>query len=299
MLDKFYIFTHHNLDGALSLLLFKWLNPYSTIFYKSVSNYEIYGELDKCIKNSVNPKNIVVVNFALRKEFLDFDKSFVKFIDHHEISLEYVDQFQNADLYHKNFSSNCRLMYQMIDKSITDKILTPSQKKLILYGDDYNSGIHKFPDAYNLNILYWIKYKNDINQFLTDFNDGFTENSFSKSDIKDIYRIKVDAAQKSLKYPLFKGTILFDGKTIETITSFGEYINNIVLDILVKKNSAPLFIFINTKTNKLIIRQKHSDDLFNLREFAQKYCEGDGNNLSAGGKINEFFIELTKNFQPL
>jgi hypothetical protein len=294
--DKYYNITHNDLDGVSCLLTQKWLDPSSTFFYKTVTNISVVPELEFLIKNSINPKNIIVTDLALRKEFLDFDHSFVKFIDHHQRSEKWIKYFKNSEIICKNFSSNTRLLYEIF-KDQAEPNLTKEQKQFILYVDDYDSGVQKFSESHNLNLLYWTKYKNEPNLFIKDFQNGYRE--FSKSEKNLIKNVKLEFSRKAESFQIFKGVLEIENKSLEVVSTFGEGINSGTLDILSRKYDSDLFFFINIKTKKVILRQKYSQNLIDLSAFAEKYLNGSGNNLSAGGILTELFLEITKNFKPI
>lgn len=296
MSDCFHIFTHKDLDGILSLLVFKWFYPENHITYKAVNNINVDSQISDYLQNSINPHNIKIFDLPLRETFLNFDLPFITFIDHHKRSEDFKDLFKNSKIVYKEYSSNVLFLYKFLQKTNPTN-LTDNQKKLILIGDDYDSGNHAFKESYDLNILFWALYRNDINKFLFDFNNGYK--NFTDKESSIIYNIKKDALKTSLEFPVYKGEITFNGIKKQVISSFGETTNLISMDFLMKKNNADVLFFINTKTEKISLKQKRSDNMLDIGELAKKYCDGNGHLLSAGGKLTDLFLELTKNFHPV
>jgi hypothetical protein len=292
MKDSFVI-THNDLDGVSSLLIKKWLEPDSTFFYKTASNIQIENVLIDTIKNYHNPKNIIVMDLSLKESFLNFDFNFVSFIDHHKRSEKWINSFKKANIIHKNFTSNTKLLYFLGKEKNMHQYVTDKQKQFIVFVDDYDSGAEKYIESYNLNILYWNKYKNEPYHFLKDFKNGFRE--FTKSENKLIQEVKIEAVRIADKTPIYQGNLIFNNRKIKTISTFGEKPNMVVIDLLLKKYNPELFMYLNLKTKKVILRQTNSNNMFDLPEFARHYCNGDGNIYSAGGEMTDLLLELTKN----
>jgi hypothetical protein len=78
MQKNFYnIFTHKDLDGLLSLLVFHWFHPNDYIWYKPVSNLNVDVKINDFLNNSINPSNIFVFDISLRDSLTPFnDKRF-------------------------------------------------------------------------------------------------------------------------------------------------------------------------------------------------------------------------------
>jgi hypothetical protein len=236
------------------------------------------------------------LDLALRETFKPFDLPFVTFIDHHKRSDEFKNLFVNSKLIVKEYSSNVKLTYKILEK-IKPVNLTNEQKKLILLGDDFDSGENKLENSYDLNILFWARYKNNIGDFLKKYNNGFF--GLSEKDKKIILESKKQAIDFLKQLPIFKGSINVEGQAKTVICSHGESINTMSLDYMLKKYETDLLFFINTKTEKVNLKQKKSENVIDLARFANKYCDGNGHNLSAGGNMTDIFMELTKNFKAI
>lgn len=296
MNKTYHIFTHSDLDGMISLLVFIWAKPDSTFNFKAVSNLNVENELRTYLENIVNPKNIYLVDLSLRESFLEFDKDYIKFIDHHKRSEEFKPLFKNAKvILQPEYGSNCKMLYKFFDSNGVK--FTEQQKKLILLGDDYDSSKKSLSLSEDLNILFWAKYKNNHKGFLNDFSNGFRE--FTKTEKNIIWEYKKVARNYAESLPLFKGEISFNERTTDVIMSFGENLNSLALDILMKENNYQILFFLNTKTQRVIMKQLYNNNPIDLAEFSKEYCEGNGGFFSAGGKMTELFMEMTKNFNPL
>ena len=83
------------------------------------------------------------------------------------------------------------------------------------------------------------------------------------------------------------------------VAAITDNINNIVIDLLMNKYNPDILFYINTKTEKVSMRQKKADNAIDLSTFAEKYCDGSGHMYAAGGKVTPLFMELTKKLKPL
>jgi len=292
----FHIFNHKDLDGVLSLLIFKWFFPKSSITYRAVTNINVEVQIEEYIKNTINPHNVYILDLALRESFKQFDLPFITFIDHHKRSEEFKGLFSNSKIIHKEYSSNVKFVYKIFEKTNPVE-LSKEQKTLILLGDDFDSGENKIKDSYDLNILFWALYRNNIGKFLEKYNKGFF--GFTEKEKNLILQTKKESINLLKELPLFKGSLNIEGGYRNVICSHGEHTNTLTLDYMMKKYDSDILFFINTKNEKVSLKQKKSNNMIDLANFAKKYCDGNGHTLSAGGNITDLFMELTKNFKPI
>jgi oligoribonuclease NrnB/cAMP/cGMP phosphodiesterase (DHH superfamily) len=291
-----HIFTHKDLDGILSLLIFKWFHPEDSFLYKAVTNLNVEIQIEEHLKEILNVHDIFVFDLALRESFLKFDLPFITFFDHHKRSEPYKKNFKNAKIIHKEFTSNCKFLYNFYQK-IKPKDLNKNQKFLILLGDDFDSGENKLKESKDLNILFWNLYRNDIKKFIETYQNGFKD--FSEKEKLLINKVKIEAVKFLKTLPIFETTLNIQNLNKKVICSHGETTNLLSLDYMMEKYNSDLVFFINTYNQRISLKQKKSENMVDLGSFAQKYCEGDGNNLSAGGKITDIFMEITKNFKQI
>ncbi len=296
MQNKVYqVFTHKDLDGAISLLTFLWSHPNDTITYQEVSNLDL-KPIKEYVNKTINPPKIVLLNFYLRDEFiLDLDQECLVIVDHHIDSKKYVDKFKKSKILYSNYDSGSMFIRKLFQKNID---LTTEQKKLILLADDFESKKYQFKESYDLNILFWTEYKNDFSRFINSYKNGFKP--FTKSQIETIENIKKDADKKLLETKCYVGEILIEGQIKKVLAGITTKFNSIVIDKLIKKHNPDLLFYINTQTEYISLRQSNkSSNPINLQKFAEKYCDGNGHTFIAGGKITPLFMELTKKLNPI
>lgn len=296
MLDNVHrIFTHNDLDGAVSLLVFIWSKPNDTITFDAINNTEV-DKIKNYIDRTLNPPNIYVFDLSLREFFLNaLDKPFITFIDHHKNSEKFLKDFKKATVFYKEYSSNALLLRKLFQEKSPE--LTKEQKKMILLADDYDSFKLNFEESFDLNILFWTEYKNNIVKFVNDYKNGFKP--FTEEQKNKIKNIKIITNNEIEKLPKFLGTLEIKGIKRNTMGILTESLNNLAIDLVLKKYNPDLLFYINHKTQNVALRQKKDENCIDLGKFAEKFCEGSGHMYSAGGKITPLFMELTKNLKPL
>jgi hypothetical protein len=292
---SYHVFTHRDLDGAVSLLTFIWSRPDAQISYDDITNLEI-KKIKMFINKTINPNNIVLLDLALREEFLpELDKEYITIIDHHERSASLIEKFKNAKILHKNFSSNCLLIRKLTQ---SDEIsLTDSQKKLILFADDYDCFELKYKESYDLNIIFWTQFKNNFESFIRYYFDGFKP--FTKEQLNIINSNKQEAQKIANALTCYTTHLNINNKNISCFAVTNDKMNFLSMDYLINKHNPDLFMFINTKTEKITFRLNKKITDFDLKQFVEKYCEGSSNKHSGTGKITPMFLELTKNFKTI
>lgn len=291
--EIYQVFTHKDLDGAVSLLTFLWSKPEATVSYTEVTNMQI-DIIKNYVKRTCNPPNILVFDLALREDMLpDLDYDYITFIDHHKTSEEHIEKFKQAKIIYKEAPSNSFLIRTLLKDKAPE--FSEEQKRLILYANDFDSGQFSFNEAYDLNILFWTQFRNEFCYFCKYYEKGFRP--FNKQQLELIQKTKQIATEITNKTKCFNGNIIIDGKIKRITAAITETYNNIVIDMLSSKYSPDILFYINTKTEKVSIRQNKSSDPIDLSLFAKKYCDGNGNQHTAGGKITPLFMELTKNLK--
>ena len=290
-----HIFTHNDLDGAVSVLVYMWSQPKEDSFqYTPISNLEI-SKLKREIKNSHNPSKIYVFDIGLREEFFpELDQSHIIFIDHHKSSEKFVERFTKSQVIYTEYSSNALLMYRLFKDRMH---VTDEQKTLVALTDDFDSYKLQLPYSYDLNILFWSEYQNRFSDFIKDYYNGFKP--FTENQKRAIAFIKKEAAEEASKVSVFYGELMISGNLKRTCAAMIDRIVPQVMEVLIKKYSPDLFFFINTKNEKVSIRQCSQESPIDCGAFAEKICNGGGHPNAAAGMITPLFMEITKNLKPI
>jgi oligoribonuclease NrnB/cAMP/cGMP phosphodiesterase (DHH superfamily) len=294
-MKNYQVFTHKDLDGAASLLTLLWSKPDATVTYREITNYDI-GVMKEYVKKTCNPPHILIMDLALREDFLpELDYEYITFIDHHKRSEEHIEKFKQAKIIHKETTSNTILVRKLFKDKAPE--FTEAQKKLIMLADDYDSNDIKFKESYDFNILFWTYFKNEFCYFVNYYKNGFRP--FSEDQKKIIAKAKYDAKKLFEETACYQGEVIIEGFPQKVIAAMTDSFNSIVIDILLTKYNPDILFYINPKTNRVSMRQKKRENPINLSQFAEKYCNGNGHNFTAGGEITPLFMELTKKLKQL
>ena len=244
--DTYHVFTHKDLDGAVSLLTFIWSHPDTSIFFNELTNLET-SKIKDFVNKTINCKNIYVFDLALREEFLPtLDTSCVTFVDHHERSIPHIQSFKNAKILHKVYSSNSLLIKKLfVDFNKIE--LSDKQKKLIVLTDDFDSEKCEFEESLDLNILFWTKYKNNFSGFIEFFKNGYVKPT--QEEQKHINFEKLNAKKQSENLQKYIGTLNIKGVSKNVIGIQMNSSNYLVKRNILKNNDADLYFFINPKLN--------------------------------------------------
>lgn len=301
MTKTYLIFTHYDLDGAVSLLAFQWARPDCHFIVFPMSNLDVgNGKIGQIYRehkdDGVKIDQVVLLDLALREEFLDMDLPNVTIIDHHASSADVIPKFKQAKILWKDTTSCAKWIYENFLK---DKNLSKEQKALISLTDDFDCYALKFPQSYQLNMVFWECYRNKWNDFIRDYRDGFV--SFSLVQIKQIESVLRIADIQAENTKAYIGNVLIEG-TERNVAAFQmERNTSQLMDALQRKYpEQAAYFFLNLKTGRISLRSNMKTlDPVDVKAFAEKYCDGAGHVYAAGGKITEKFLEITKNLHQV
>lgn len=293
--QKHHIFTHYDLDGAISLLIMQWMYGADKFDYTAVSNATAVPKLNHHLQK--HPEDsLFILDLSLREEFLSFlDKKNVKIFDHHLTTKKYLDKFKQARILYKEENSNSMLLYKNL-KECKEK-LNDNQKALIKLADDFDGYQLKYSESYDLNIIFWHWYQNRFEDFIKDYQKGFF--GFSEKQKKAISFIKQRAEEKASSLPLYEGFITYKGCKLQALATFSEKFSPLIIDHITSKYKPELFFFVNTTTSKVNLRQIKNNQNFDISVFAEEVCDGGGHHDSAGGTLTEPFMEMLKNLKQI
>ena len=297
MTNCHHIFTHNDLDGAGSALVYMWNKPKDHSFQcNPISNLEI-PKLKKEISNTHNPSGIHILDLGLREEFLpELDQEYITIIDHHKSSEEFISRFKKSKIIYKDYTSNTLLMYKFYKQSSNLELTNP-QKLLIALINDFDCYKLEIPQSYDLNILFWSEYQNRFSDFIKDYYDGFKP--FTEKQKRAIDFIKKEAAEEASKLKVYYGEVNIQGKSKKVFACMVEKIVPQIMEILSQKYKPDLFFFINIKNEKVSVRQYNPENSVDCGAFAKNICEGGGHYNAAAGKLTPLFMELMKNLKPV
>lgn len=284
-MDKYFVFTDCDLDGACSYLAIKWLLGSTPVQYKAttVKNFAIDFKA-WCEKNDINSyKKIFILDIDVSKSKELVDHSNIVIIDHHQ---SHIPDYKKAVKIVRTHSSNVDLIRQTLLKSV---ILTENQHRLITLVDDYDSYTLKDQQSLLLNFLYW-QYQGDrIKQFIVDFNNGFKSFNIQQ---KNIIILQLKKLQDHLQ-----ANPIYIRKTEKyTVASmFGDFSINEIADHVIKKTQCDIACVVNTRLKRLYFRRNKSSNI-SLSQVVEEITgeKGEGHDNACGGTITDKFLEYTK-----
>ena len=169
---KIFCFTHFDLDGVVSYLVTKWAHPGYKIECEPLSGtdnrYEIMQWLTK--NDFSKYERVFFLDLDISNSIDLIDHENVIIIDHHKTHAENKN-YKKAVAIVKEYSSACLLAYRVF-KKLYNSNFTEEQKKLVIFGNDYDSYELQFPESRNLNIVFWNTQKS-FPSFIENFSNGF------------------------------------------------------------------------------------------------------------------------------
>jgi len=293
---KIFCFAHHDLDGVCTYLVTKWAHPGYTIEYQSITGFDIRKDITEWLLNHN-------ISDYERVFFLDLDMSSVTdlidyenviLIDHHKSHVDAM-KYTKATPIVKEYSSACLLAYKIFRKLYNIQ-LDEAQKTMVIYGNDYDSYKHEFKESKMLNVIFWNTQKS-FDTFANTYANGFVP--FTKEQIA-IHRIFENELAKTIEsLQVFQGGHADeDGEYRVVIATFADKHTNDVADYLLSKYDTDVVVIANLK-NKHVSFRRPKNGTMKLQIFAKDVADGGGHEYSAGGKINDAFMEFTKSLKPI
>jgi hypothetical protein len=293
-----FVFTDCDLDGAGSYLMFKWFIG-NNIPYKitRVNDFkEVFTLWYKTNKNKYD--TIYILDLDVSQECLELiDKKNVTIIDHHKTHVENKAKYKNATLMIQEYTSCTKLLYNIFSKHYKTK-LTDEQKLMVLYIDDYDSYELKYPNSYNVNLVYWNYQGDRLGKFLIDFDKGFNGFTDIQKNIINFNKQKFKAIKNGLDVHIANDISIGKNK-YKLVSVFADSYINEIADHIIKNYKADIGFVVNLKTKKVSLR-KSKECKVDLGALAVKlFDSGGGHEYAAGGLINKNFLKFSLMFKPL
>jgi nanoRNase/pAp phosphatase (c-di-AMP/oligoRNAs hydrolase) len=293
-----FIFTDCDLDGAGSYLMFKWFIS-DDIPYKIVRVNDFGAIFKNWYEKYQNKYDMIyILDLDVSQECLELvDKKNVTIIDHHKTHVENKHKYKHATAVVQEAPSCTKFLYSIFSKKYEIK-LTDEQKLMVLYINDYDCYELKFPQSYNLNILYWNYQGDRLDKFLNDFGNGFTGFNDSQQNIILYNKNKFKSIINKLEVHIARQVPIGKLK-YKLVSVFADSYVNEVADHIIKNYKADIGFVVNLKSKKVSLRKSKTCDV-DLGKLATKlFNAGGGHEYAAGGIINEQFLNLTKIFKPM
>jgi len=299
-MKKCVIFSDCDLDGIGSYLVFKWLTNLKVEHHIcSQSNFRrTYSAWMKKANPDTYDK-IYIFDLDVSQNCTDLiDRKNVTIIDHHDSHVQNKHVYKKARAIVEPYSSCCKLMYKLLKTKHPDRELTQEQKTLVLMVDDYDSYELKLKNSYNMNVVLWNYVGDRAQQFERDFGNGFK--GFNQTHLTMIHLNNKKVARVISELDVYHGMIPISGKKYKINATMASENLNEVAHYVVDSFDCDICMVINLKTSRVSFRKnKNRIPDLDLGKLATTIAEGGGHINSAGGKLNEKVMTLTKMLQPV
>jgi oligoribonuclease NrnB/cAMP/cGMP phosphodiesterase (DHH superfamily) len=282
------VWTDTDLHGAGATLVLKWLyNKSNTFNINDVTESTFSGRFKGSLNSLDHYDRVFIVDLDLNAEQIALaDKKNVVVIDTHE------DHFKNKQLYKNAKAIIDNSFYSCMDlicNKFKDHLsLDDNQLALIEIIKKYDWYKTNNTESLKLNAVYYNLNSPKTENFITNFNSGFTEFTVQE---KNAIKLFFKKFKEQLSNDTFKGKI----KNYDVIASFGDYAVGEHAHFLLSKYNADISIIVNTKAKTVSFRRSKKCNA-DLNLLAKKLCDGGGHTASAGGKLTNQFATLTKKF---
>lgn len=288
-MNRIFIWTDSDLDGAGSYLGLKWLFERSGIIVhnKSTSNgVDLRNQFTEWFEaNGERYDKIFICDISIDEDVVPIvDKSKVILIDHHKSHEEVKHLYKNATAIVYEHSSTADIIRK---KFKLDEKLTEEELQLLTYVDDYDCYKLAHPESMKLNII--IKNRR-FDNFIIDFKDGFRPFTDVEQNIISLFFKELRHQLDTTSY--FKGKI---GKYTVVACYVERYSSETAHITLNRFKDADACVCINLKYCSVSFRRR-KDCPIKLNVLAEKFCDGGGHEYAAAGKLTDRFATLLKDF---
>ena len=287
-----------DLDGAASQLVIRWMQRYYGVSSAEIevscsTSSKLRAEFTKWLNSHkvADYDEIYFVDLDTIPiiDLIDHDNVYI--YDHHKSHIYQRHLYQHAIATVDECKSTAQLIYNTF-KAELGGFLTDEQKKLILIVSDYDSYTLDFKESKKLNTVYWGYIGNRIQQFMTEWENGFS--GFNESHLNTIRQYENNLQCLIRDLEPFKGE--YEGSTV--ISVFCTTAHNDIAEYVIDKFKADIVALVNTRISTVSFRKRVGCEV-DLSVVAHELCEGGGHAAAAGGKIIPSFLEFAKTLSPL
>lgn len=291
-MSNIHVITDADLDGAGSFLCVKYAYKNANITYQATTEKTFLEDIS--FFDFKKYDLVFICDLNLKKEEIKIvDNKNVIIFDHHAEHENNLKYYEKAKTIVKEYSSCTKLLYHTLklESKLDDK-----QKLLIKIVDDYDSYQLKIPFSKQLDQVFWTYTGDRIKKFTDDFYEGFSGfNQFQKNALK-IVENKIEKFFK--EETIHIGNLKLGGKEYKIAGTFVTFSPNEIAERVIKTYNVDFIIMINMNAKNVYLR-KNSKCGLNMGKLAEKLMDGGGHDDSAGGKLNETIINITKFLKPV
>ena len=290
-MDKIFIWTHADMDGAGCVLALSWLfcGKYD-IEYKGTTAKKFKDDYEKWkLSNDISKyKKIFICDLDITdsKDIVDTPQHFI--IDHHESHNPSI--YSNCKCLIRTHLSACDLILtDLLKNKISDK-----RKVLLKLITDYDSFTLKYKQSRLLNIIFWSLTGDRILKFVEMYKDGFYPFDKFQQNTISIYENKLSDYIRNCS--IYETIWNINNKQYKIGACIAtSMIDDIAVFMLNQKYD--IIIIVNTNIMSVSFR-KQTNCPINLSKIGQKFGGG-GHEYAAGCPLTDEFQELLKKFKKV
>ena len=289
-MNKIFVFTDADLDGAGCLLMLKRAFKNDNISYKVTTEKNFRQDILNWQLNDSfkNYDQVFICDLNIKDETALVDRDNVVIFDHHAEHAEVKGEYKKAKAVVKDTTSCTLLIYKSLQ---LNDILNQNQKLLVKIIDDYDSYALTLPYSRSLNQIFWNYTGNRVEKFIGDFHKGFYGfNNYHKNTLALINK-KLEQYFKNEK--LYMGKIKLGQNEFNAMGGFFTFCPNEISERALKENKGDFIILINPNTKTVCFRRSKECTL-SMSKLASKLGNGGGHEDAAGCLLNDNIINITK-----
>lgn len=300
-MKRYAAFTDCDLDGIGSYLTFKWFNEDKNIAHEICSKSNFRRTFTGWLaRNRIEDyEKVYIFDLDVSQDDLDIvDRDNIVIIDHHDTHIANQHKYKKAKTILVDTTSCCKLIYTLFKAKFPDVEISDSKKLLVLMVDDYDSYKLEVPNSYNLNVVLWNYAGKRAEQFSRDFSEGFKEFNEAHLNMINFNKRKVDRIISELE--VYAGELAINKKTYNLYATTTDSVINEVAHHVIENYKCDICIVMNIGTGRASFRKnKETAPDVDLGKLASKIADGGGHAYSAGGKVTEKLLTLTKILKPV
>ena len=292
-MSKSIVFTHTDIDGAVSYSVLCWFKQ-NKLPVKPISQADFKTFCKTSLTNKISEfDKIYVLDLNVGDCVQCLDHPNVTIVDHHAESIEAAAAFKSAKVFCSDSTSTAMLLYKTLKNFNKKDFLTTKQKIILLMADDYEQYTFKISSTRDLNNLFWSYQGDRVSKFYEEFKDGFTKFSEQQKNIINFYKKRVNSTIQDLK--LYNTVLDIKDKKYNITSTFADFGINDVAEHVLKTVNTDIVIVINLKSERVSYRKNKNCDV-KLNKLAKLLSDGGGHEDAAGGILNDTFINFSKSF---
>ena len=293
---KVFAFIDSGIDGAMSMIILKWIYGSGNVNYVSTFNGGFTKTYTEWINNNdINRYDLIfVIDLDIPETIIpQIDHKNICIVDHHTGNIDRKLLYKHATCLLAHSSSSSKILHNIYKQQLQS--LTSPQKQLIALCDSCDTYKFNVPKSRDLLTVYnnSTTQKTKVLRFEADFLNGFQEFTDQQNNIILLYNNKVESVKKELE--VYSASFNFNKKTYKGISTFCTSCTNEISDFIIDKYNADVAFIINSDTSNVSFRRSCTTDI-DVSDLAKKLVSGNGYSYAAAGKLTDTFLVFSKIF---